>query len=105
MSAEHQQPNTLGENLLSQVVPQVEAFLTHAEGKRMYRSWIETDIMSVYLRKSKRLLSGVMRQCLDIAAIEIEEGYQQQGLFSQFMLKVHELHPYEATYIEPVGLH
>ena len=82
------------------MVPQVEGFLKEAESHRLYRAWVETEAMRVYLRKSQRPLEGVMRQCLDIATIEVEEGYRQQGLFTAFMLKAHALHSWEATYLE-----
>jgi hypothetical protein len=86
--------------LLSEIIPQVKDFLKEAESHRIYRSWVETDAMRVYLRKSQRPLAGVMRICLDIATVAVDEGYRQHGLFTAFMLKTHALHPWEATYLE-----
>lgn len=83
------------------IVPQVTEFLEAATARRfLYRSWVETKAIRAYLRKSQRLLDGVARQCLDIASVEIADEYQQQGLFTAFVLQAHELHMWEATYIE-----
>ncbi|SRR6266849_579113 len=88
------------EKMLAAMVPQVEDFLREAESHRIYRQWVYADTMRVYLRKSQRLLEGERRQCLDIATIEVAEGHARLGLFTAFTLKAHELHSWDATYLE-----
>jgi len=75
-------------------------FLAKAEKPILARQWIETDVMRIYVRKSMRILEGQTLQCLDIAAIEVQEEYQGQGLFKTFVTKAHQLNPYQATCIE-----
>ena len=88
------------EKLLAVMVPQVEDFLREAESHRIYRQWVYADTMRVYLRKSQRLLEGENRRCLDIATVEVAEGHARLGFFTAFTLKAHELHSWDATYLE-----
>ncbi|MGB8346340.1 MAG: hypothetical protein WCD86_15760 [Ktedonobacteraceae bacterium] len=88
------------DRLLSGIMQQFGAFLTQAETRWQYRVWLETAAMRVYVRKTRRLLAGIVRNSLDIAAIEIAEEQQGKGLFSAFMTNVHTLNPYEVTYLE-----
>ena len=88
------------DRLLSGIMQQFGAFLIQAETRWQYRVWLETTAMRVYVRKTRRLLAGLMRNSLDIAAIEIAEEQQGKGLFSAFMEKAHSLNPYEVTYLE-----
>ena len=86
--------------LLAGIMQQFGAFLTEADKRWQYRIWLETAAMRVYVRKTRRILAGTMRNSLDIAAIEIAEEQQGNGLFSAFMTNVHTLNPYEVTYLE-----
>ena len=88
------------DRLLAAMMQQFGAFLTEADKRWQYRTWLETAAMRVYMRKTRRLLAGLMRNSLDIAAIEIAEEQQGKGLFSAFMEKAHTLNPYEVTYLE-----
>ena len=96
-----QHPHECKELLLA-VIPQVEAFLTEAERRHglVCRAWIDTESLRVYLRTSLRLLAGEAMQCLDIASLEVKEGYRRRGLFTAFMLYVQAINPYQVTYLE-----
>jgi hypothetical protein len=62
-------------------------------------TWIYSDTMDVYVRKGGHLLDEV-RTCLDIASITVREDQRRQGHFVRFVTAAHEMHPWEATYIE-----
>lgn len=65
--------------------------------------WIYGDHIKAYVRKGHRMLYGRnILTTLDIASIEVDENKQNQGLFTAFLNKAHELNPWDATYVECV---
>jgi hypothetical protein len=100
---------TSKEKYLSHILGQLANFL-QTDWPR--NQWIENTAIKVYVRQSERYLSSFCERsltCLDIANIAVAERYRQQGLFTDFVLQAHELHPFEITYLEcirnPIILH
>ena len=90
------------DKLNQMVMSSIEDFLEQANSHRMYRAWVDTDIIRVYMRKSFRPLGGNLKQCLDVGSISIQEEYRGKGLCSFFLSKTHAFNPYDATYIESI---
>jgi hypothetical protein len=54
--------------------------------------WLSDDVLSIYVRKSKRIYHGLMLDMMDVANISsINPEYEHQGYFKQFMMKVESL--------------
>jgi hypothetical protein len=82
------------------VEDQLRSFIEVADARQWPRStWIYSDTLDVYVRKGSHLLD-TERTCLDIASIQVPESLWRQGIFSRFVMAAHEMHPWEATYIE-----
>jgi hypothetical protein len=68
--------------------------------------WIENRGLRVYVRQATRHLfypdSEENITCLDIASIEIMPHFRKQGVFTEFIMKAHEFHSFDATYIESI---
>lgn len=48
--------------------------------------WIRSDVLKIYVRKSKRLLEGQHMDCIDLASMEvIEEENYGKGIFTKFL--------------------
>jgi len=56
-------------------------------------SWLENKYMRVYVRRSRRMIAGVIEETFDVASILVHPKYQKQGYFKAFM-----------QYIETLGL-
>lgn len=85
------------------IIEQLQAFLKEAEESYHARQWLADDKMKVYVRKGRHAISpGKIATTLDIASVEVDEEYQRQGVWSDFIQKAHELNPWEATYVECV---
>lgn len=70
-------------------------------GKRT-NQYIRDDAMSIYIRKSRRLIDGEMIQFLDLANIQIEDDYQNKGIYSNLMKKIVEKYPDYNIFIENI---
>jgi hypothetical protein len=81
------------------IIEQLEQFVKEAEDSLTAHQWISDD--RIYVRKGRHLLQpGTKIACtLDIASVEVEEEHQNQGVWSDFIQKAHELNPWEATQI------
>ena len=83
------------------VIEQLVDFINDAEEKHVYNLWLSDDIMQVYVRKGRHVIySGKLSTTLDIASVTVAEEYQEQGFWTNFLNKAHEMNPWEATYIE-----
>jgi GNAT superfamily N-acetyltransferase len=53
----------------------------------------EEDIFKVYLRKSNRILSDnkIKNKTLDLATIEVDENYQNKGIFKMYLTKLEQI--------------
>lgn len=60
------------------------------------------DIISVYTRKGRHLISGAVIQCLDIGTIVISELYQNRGLGMRVINYMHKINPYRCTFVESI---
>jgi hypothetical protein len=59
----------------------LEAFLAG----RQRSKWIELPGLRVYARKSSRLFQESLIDCLDIGAVEVDEGLRGRGVFREFL--------------------
>jgi hypothetical protein len=82
------------------VLKKLEAFLASVETRLTANEWLTDDKMQVYVRKGRRLIDGKMRTTLDIANVEVYD--KGQGTFTDFLNKAHDMHPWDATYVECV---
>lgn len=76
---------------------------------KLQRKWIYIEIGQIYVRKSIRALNLSVShhktnnyKCLDIASINIDRLYQNQGYFKELLLALTEVNPYDYVYIECV---
>lgn len=86
-------------NLLLDLHPSLGEFLLGKDRN----AWLNSPMISVYVRISKRYLNLKKYDCLDIANISQSEEYTGKGLFSQFMkqaLKPNRI--YAAIFVENI---
>lgn len=66
-------------------------------------TWLSTPEMAVYLRKGRHLGSdGRIHTFLDIASIEVQPEFRDQGYFKAFLALCQEIIPYDGILIENV---
>ena len=84
------------------LLEQLQQFIGDTETSHLRNLWISDDIMKVYVRKGRHILSvgGKLATTLDIAAVEVDEDHQGQGYWTAFLDKAHEMNPWDATYVE-----
>jgi hypothetical protein len=70
---------------MSDIITQLDDFMDSS-----YRNlWLQDDILTIYVRKSKRIYQGVMVDMIDVANImTINPEYKKQGYFKRFMERV-----------------
>jgi GNAT superfamily N-acetyltransferase len=79
--------------------PDIQAFLS--SGKR--NEWISGDKMSVYVRNARHALGGALVHCFDIANIKVDEGWQNTGIFTQWLDYVESsVKGVDAIYVESI---
>lgn len=54
-------------------------------------AWVHSKDISVYLRKSQRVVNGKMLSALDIASIDVEKESQGKGIFTAFLVEAESL--------------
>lgn len=76
---------------------------------RIYPIWLRDDRLEVYVRKAFRFIpclplgtSGQMCTTLDIGSIGVFEEFRGQGICTDFLVKAHEMNPWDATFVESV---
>ncbi len=80
----------------------IELFKVFLESK-LNRQWVVSGTtIQVYLRKGHHAFGGKLISTLDIANIEIGERSRRKGLGTAVIAKLHELNPYEVTYVENI---
>lgn len=84
------------------VIEQLANFITNSDSVR--NLWLEDEVMKVYVRKGYHIVFPGSRASvtLDIASVSVNEENQQQGYWTNFLAKAHEMNPWEATFIECV---
>jgi hypothetical protein len=82
------------------VLEQLAEFVADAEGKLAQSKWLEDNKMRVYVRRGFHNLDGKPRICLDIANVTVFE--EQQGTWTEFAAKAHEMNPWDCTFVECV---
>lgn len=75
-------------------------------------SWIEVDGVEIYIRLTKRLnpmlrgnVTDIERDvvsCLDIANICLSPHLRNRGIFTEFLIRAHQMNPCQMLYIENV---
>lgn len=64
--------------------------------------WLRNRKVSVYVRKSTRLVDRELIKCLDLANIEVNPRYQRQGIFKKVLQTWITYNPFSAIFIENV---
>ena len=91
---------TRKEKYLSNILQQLDAFLKE---EWLPNVWIENTAMEVYVRQADHRISDISNArltCLDVANISVKEQYRQQGFFTDFMMRAHNVHPFDMIYLE-----
>jgi len=85
------------------VIEQLADFIKNAENG-LRNLWLEDDVMKVYVRKGHHIISQNrnIATTLDIAAVEVVQEKRNQGHWSNFLAKAHEMNPWDATFVECV---
>lgn len=85
------------------VLEQLTDFIKNTESG-LRSLWLEDEVMKVYVRKGHHIIQqgGRIATTLDIAAVEVVEEKRGQGHWADFVTKAHEIHPWEATFVECV---
>lgn len=65
--------------------------------------WLKSPYGEIYVRKSSRLIDGVVTPMMDIANIEIFAPHQRKGVFRDFLNFVEQHNPRGGVYVELVG--
>lgn len=73
-------------------------FRTFLNYSKERNKWVQTPLAEIYFRKATRLFNNKMIKTLDIATILIE--IPGEGTFTKLLPQLHEMHNYDATYIE-----
>jgi hypothetical protein len=60
------------------------------------------DVISLYTRKGKHMIQGVLFQCLDVGTIVIADPYQYRGLGMRVINHMHSINPFRCTYVESI---
>jgi hypothetical protein len=72
--------------------------LSHQRNK-----WFYGSNMKIYMRKSKRYIEGQIRDCLDLASMEVLEGEDMgKGIFTDFLTKFIETYPEHNIFVESI---
>lgn len=78
---------------------ELDLFLASSDRNR----WLFEDKIKVYVRKSTRIINKELRcKCLDIASIEVEPGYYNHGIFTDFMTQLLKEYPNLNIYVENI---
>ena len=85
------------------IIQQLSDFIKDAEEFHTRSKWLQDENMKVYVRKAFHIVYPKKQMStLDIAAIDVDEDKQNQGLCTKFLKEAHELNPWQATYVECV---
>lgn len=85
------------------IIEQLKEFIEIAESKYSHNSWIQDDKIKVYLRKGRHVVHPhILATTLDIGAVEVDEKFQKQGIWTNFLNQAITLNPWEGVYIECV---
>jgi hypothetical protein len=82
------------------ILEQLTTFLKDSQDHFKANQWLSDDKMQVYVRKANRYLEGKRKVTLDIANVEVY--HRGKGTFTRFLEAVHEMNPWDATYVECV---
>lgn len=90
------------------VIEQLRDFIDALENKTSEsyapsNLWLQDDVMRVYVRKGRRIIyPKKISTTLDIGSVTVEEDEQGKGHWTTFIKAAHQLHPWEATFVESV---
>lgn len=68
-------------------------------------TWIQFPLMKVYVRKALHVVNReIFKHTLDIATIEVDEGFQGEGVFTRFLKAAEQVaeRTYLTIYIENI---
>lgn len=66
-----------------------------------HNAWVKfPGVKSLYVRKSTRILGGTIRECVDIASIEVQKP--GRGTWKRLLSHLLEMYPDQAIFIENV---
>lgn len=65
-------------------------------------AWIEEDYVKIYVRKSIRNINGKLFHFLDLASIEVEEEYQNSGIFTKLITDILSIYPDLNIFVEAI---
>lgn len=84
------------------VLEQLAEFIKDSEGRMAQSKWLADDTMNVYVRRGFHSIDGLPRICLDVASVTVAV---EQGTWTNFIWKAHDLNPWDCTFVECVHNH
>lgn len=87
------------DNAFVEFVQDMDEFLA---GRLPNRYVYGGDVISLYTRKGKHMIQGVLFQCLDVGTIVVAEQYQYRGVGMRVINHIHKINPFRCTYVESI---
>jgi len=83
------------------IFKQLDLFLKSPSRNQWLHDDPENPIMSVYVRKSRRLINGSSKDFFDLASITIDESHWGQKIFQNFLKRLVSDYPFN-IYVESI---
>lgn len=92
--------NDIAANIVVQFFVNFDRFMK----SKIPNLWICSDNneVQIYCRKAMHFIDDQRESCLDIANIRIDDAFQNQGIGTTIINRIHELNPYGVTLIESI---
>lgn len=84
------------EHQINNIVDQIESFLNSP----LRNTWLDNDIIKVYVRKGSHIVEGKTNKFLDIANIQIE--VQSKGTYTLMLSKIMQRFPTQNIFVESI---
>jgi hypothetical protein len=85
--------------MMNEIEKKLRAFFL----SKQRNAWVETDQISVYLRKASHIsANGELRHYLDIANVTVDLAFRRQGVFKAFLALCQQIQPYGGILVENV---
>ena len=83
---------------MNEVFQQLNDFLL----SNQRNEWLACTTFKVFVRKSIRFYNGESFRCLDLASIEVEEEWQNKGIFTTFLTLLLSTYPELNIFVESI---
>jgi hypothetical protein len=77
-------------------------FLKRTGNLASRNAWIETEDVSLYVRRGRHVVCGTLLHTLDLANVTVDEVCRRQGTFKFILQTMQEMCPFDAVVVENV---